>query len=394
MALAAPTAEPACGAFPEDDGSAQSWLYTIKPGDDFWKLHKRYDVPQSELKRLNPGVSSSSLQIGQQIRIPCGERPESVVPYEIEPGDCLSKIAVKLGTTTSELIELNPYLGSPDAIEAGQVIYVPAPSQPEGPDEPELPDYDPARFGTYQVKSGDTLWGISKKLDVSLEDLKKANAHLPSFDELQVGWTLLVPKEQQVDPDPQPQPENAEISLQRFPPSFASESAKAKYLEEARQKYSAVDEHREAIMSVAHELGVDPAFVAAIVSREWNPEKGLKCVGYDGCGRGMMQVDSRFHGDWLRQHSSDWWKPEVNIRKGIEIFLDLKNEVVKEAQRQRMSLDESQTLACSVAAYNCWTKSVTSLKTYGNPDRYTTEGTYSADVLARAEYFRAMGYVF
>jgi len=60
---------------------------------------------------------------------------------------------------------------------------------PENP--PSNPTYQPSQR-TYQIKSGDTLWSISKKLDVTLSELIKANPSV-NPNNLMVGQVINLP---------------------------------------------------------------------------------------------------------------------------------------------------------------------------------------------------------
>lgn len=44
-------------------------IYTIKSGDNFWVIAKKYNTTTSTLQELNPGVDSSDLKVGQKIRV-------------------------------------------------------------------------------------------------------------------------------------------------------------------------------------------------------------------------------------------------------------------------------------------------------------------------------------
>jgi LysM repeat protein len=43
--------------------------YTVESGDTFGSISAKTGVPVAELERLNPGVDSSSLQVGQKLRV-------------------------------------------------------------------------------------------------------------------------------------------------------------------------------------------------------------------------------------------------------------------------------------------------------------------------------------
>ncbi len=75
-----PTVAPGSSSGPESTGSlsttadsagtGSSEIYTIKAGDNFTNIAKRYKVSLNDLMQANPGVDPQRLQIGQEIRIP------------------------------------------------------------------------------------------------------------------------------------------------------------------------------------------------------------------------------------------------------------------------------------------------------------------------------------
>jgi len=44
-------------------------FYTVGSGDTFGSISAKTGVPIAELERLNPGVSSNALQVGQRLRV-------------------------------------------------------------------------------------------------------------------------------------------------------------------------------------------------------------------------------------------------------------------------------------------------------------------------------------
>jgi len=60
---------------------------------------------------------------------------------------------------------------------------------PENP--PSAPIYQPSER-TYQIKSGDTLWSISQKLNIPLNELIKANPSV-NPNNLMVGHVINLP---------------------------------------------------------------------------------------------------------------------------------------------------------------------------------------------------------
>ena len=97
--------------------------------------------------------------------------------YVVSKGDTLYGIAKKLDTTVDELKKLNNITNN--MLSIGQVLKIPTKTVDVG-------DTD-----IYQVKSGDTLYSIAKKYNISVNELKGLN-DLDSY-ELSVGQMLKVP---------------------------------------------------------------------------------------------------------------------------------------------------------------------------------------------------------
>lgn len=122
------------------------------------------------------------------------ENGKKKVTYGIGRGDSLWSIARRFDIHVSELKEWNPSLGSARGLKVGAALTIwpganadlsttgaaaPAPSTPK------------AAAGTkHTVASGDTLFKISQKYGVSMDDLKKWNSL--ANDKLQKGQQLIV----------------------------------------------------------------------------------------------------------------------------------------------------------------------------------------------------------
>lgn len=54
----------------EDPEAPSTGTYTVKPGDTFWDIARRLDIPLNQLVRANLNVNPNNLQIGQKINLP------------------------------------------------------------------------------------------------------------------------------------------------------------------------------------------------------------------------------------------------------------------------------------------------------------------------------------
>src|SRR4051812_4029460 len=110
--------------------------------------------------------------------------------YTVRPGDSLSLVAKRLGTSVAALTKANN-ITNPDRVKVGQVLKlssVPAPSPAPAP----VAASKPAAPATYVIKPGDSLSVIAKRLGVTADALAKANK-ITNLDRVTLGQVLAVP---------------------------------------------------------------------------------------------------------------------------------------------------------------------------------------------------------
>ena len=156
--------------------------YVVKRGDTLYGISNQFGVSVTELASLN-GVNANTLQIGQTLIIPIksGENPDNLFYYTVKSGDTLYSIARIYNTTADEIKKLN-YLTS-DNLKIGQVLRIPEVYIEM--DKVSVPNYI-----NYTVKSGDTLYSIARKYNISVNQLMKDNSL--SNTNLTVGMNLKI----------------------------------------------------------------------------------------------------------------------------------------------------------------------------------------------------------
>jgi LysM repeat protein len=173
----APGPGPCPGGFP----------YIIKSGDTFYNIARRYGIAVEALSAANPGVNPNLLGIGQQICVPAVAPPPQPCPgrlYTIEPGDTFYRIARKFGYTLDALLTANPGV-NPDTIQAGQTLCLP-PAPGGGP--------LPCPAGSiYVIQAGDTLYSIAQRRGIGLNVLLAANPQITDPGRLQIGDPVCIP---------------------------------------------------------------------------------------------------------------------------------------------------------------------------------------------------------
>lgn len=112
-----------------------SGKYRIKKGDTLFKIAKENGLSIEELIKVNPKIKDPSLiAIGQEINIPeevaveneMDDSPRiSISKYSVKSGDNLYKIAKSNGLSLDELLVANPEIKNPSSIFIGQEINIP-----------------------------------------------------------------------------------------------------------------------------------------------------------------------------------------------------------------------------------------------------------------------------
>lgn len=105
--------------------------------------------------------------------------PETMLTdtYKVVKGDTLYGIAKKLDTTVDELKKVNDLVSN--QLSIGQILKIP------------VKEIDLGETELYQVKAGDTLYGIANKYGITLKKLKAINNLVN--DNLAIGQLLNVP---------------------------------------------------------------------------------------------------------------------------------------------------------------------------------------------------------
>lgn len=106
--------------------------------------------------------------------------------YTVRPGDTLTAIATRHGTTVSALVEAN-HLADPDLIHVGQLLVIPDTAA-------GLPGYTrgAADVESYTVRRKDTLYGVARRFGIDPSTLARANG-MPASGRLRAGAVLRIP---------------------------------------------------------------------------------------------------------------------------------------------------------------------------------------------------------
>ena len=201
--ITTPTVPKAPSSTPTATATATS--YTVIKGDTLWKVSNNYGVPVSELKTLN-NLTSDTIYVGQVLKLalptvnttPTVTSPTVTAPttstatayntYTVVKGDTLWGVATKNNVTVASLKTLNNLTS--DTILVGQVLNISVKAATSTNTTTTTPVQTETSTKSYTVVSGDTLWGVATKNNISVATLKTLN-NLTS-DVIYVGQILKI----------------------------------------------------------------------------------------------------------------------------------------------------------------------------------------------------------
>ena len=191
----------------------------VKPGETLSEIAERYGTSVQRLMQLNNLRSPQDLWAGSRIQVPGagggGVRTTTVkANYTVKPGETLSELAERYGTTVDQLMQLNGLRSAQD-LWAGSRIQVPVTRRVAAKPAPAVN----RNASQHKVQSGETLSLIAQRYGVSMQNLIAIN-NLSDPDQVVVGQTLRLrgtpkpkpaakPKPVATKPAPKPTPKPA-----------------------------------------------------------------------------------------------------------------------------------------------------------------------------------------
>ncbi len=204
--------------------------HTIVRGESLYSISKTYGVSIQSIIDLNPG-SEKGIRAGDKLNIPQSNKKKSTQAKEkkqsaqstakavpptqvIDPvtttppsaetassdfifhtiarGETLTAISNRYGVDIKTILKLNPGL-SPQKIKAGEVIRLTPPaSQQVVVEDQENATESSQTFTQYKVRKKETLYSISKKFGITVDDLKVLNPHI---NKVKQGDIIKIPAE-------------------------------------------------------------------------------------------------------------------------------------------------------------------------------------------------------
>jgi LysM repeat protein len=186
------------------------YVYSVKQSEGLFRISQNFGVSQEEIMRLNPEVKDG-LRAGQIIFIPkvkdvvpttaqtptqptqpsanvstasSGGEP-SFIHHRVERQQTLFSVSRQYDVTQDDIIRFNPQAAN--GLREGEILRIPK-SQAEQAEKAQ--ENLTARYLTHKVEAGETLFSISRKYNVTQEDITKLN---PDLEVLSIGRELKIP---------------------------------------------------------------------------------------------------------------------------------------------------------------------------------------------------------
>lgn len=182
------------------------FVHFVQAGNTLYGLTRTYQVSAEEIVAANPELENG-LKVGQKLLIPAASgdpvKPtEQTAKHTVQKSETVYGIAKSYNLTIEELVKANP--GIENGVSLGQVLTIPGKKGNEQVvSKPTTPATATITFSDttiqHTVLDHETLYSISKRFMVPIEEIQKAN-NLKST-KIKPGDTILIPvKKEKITP--------------------------------------------------------------------------------------------------------------------------------------------------------------------------------------------------
>ncbi len=179
-----------------DSEEGNALYHIVKPKETLFSLSKKYNVNIDDFFDANPHLVDG-LKVGMRLVIPKHRHTEVVVKEQrdttkfimhiIQPKETRWGICHKYSITDDELMKNNPITAQ--KINIGDTLWIPKAKAIVSDSKENIS----LEYTYYEVKPKDTLYGISRRFNITIDQIRKEN---PIIDKegLEIGMVLRIPK--------------------------------------------------------------------------------------------------------------------------------------------------------------------------------------------------------
>ncbi|MDR4434546.1 C40 family peptidase [Bacillus tequilensis] len=181
--------------------SSSAGTYKVQLGDSLWKIANKVSMSVAELKVLN-NLKSDTIYVNQVLKTKStgsdtsskdtqshSDKPSPTTTYKVKSGDSLWKIANSYNLTVQQIRNSNNLKS--DMLYVGQVLKLTGKaSSGSSSSSSSSSNASSGTTTTYTVKSGDSLWVIAQKYNVTAQQIREKN-NLKT-DVLRIGQKLVI----------------------------------------------------------------------------------------------------------------------------------------------------------------------------------------------------------
>jgi LysM repeat protein len=169
-------------------------IHEVQLKETLYSISKQYKVSIEELEEENPFLKTDGLKPGQKLEIPSEfkfvqNKLKFKISHEVVTGDTKYSIAKKYGISVEELEKQNPEIK--DNLPLGFQLKISKVTTNSTPNEEVKPKAKPINLLEYTVKSGETLYSLTRLFKLSEGALIGLNPDLK--EGVKEGMVLKVP---------------------------------------------------------------------------------------------------------------------------------------------------------------------------------------------------------
>ncbi len=216
------------------------FIHVVEQGQGFYTIARQYNVSQQEIVDANPRIGDG-LKSGQVIRIPVIkgrntsrneiEKSGDYILHTVEKGQTAWYISRKYDVSLEDIYDHNP--GTKQQLIVGSIIKVPVTKS----ESPEI-ETDNGTFRSHKVQPGDSLYSLSRRFNVTVDDIVDNNPALKT-GVLTVGSIIRIP-----------------VSKEKMAQAMASDSSQPSSIQGEQYIYHEI-EAGQTLYSISRQYQVD-----------------------------------------------------------------------------------------------------------------------------------------